>query len=198
MAQIAPLLAFRNLESLILHLNTPVDLEDEALGRLVKAWPSLRTLHIGHLEPFFMPRLTYDALVVLAIHSPRLESLEIVLDMRSFTIDNVQRTQRDPRAMTSLKQLAIGGYEVCDALCVAHTLYMFFPNLSFLATTSSEDHIDEWKDVARTWGIAHRKGLQRVQEKFREELRRSLMLLFDENSLLARRLAIQIVEAPGL
>ncbi|OCH93729.1 hypothetical protein OBBRIDRAFT_789933 [Obba rivulosa] len=73
--QIAFLLAFRNLEHVILHLDIPIDLEDVELERLVKAWPFLRTLHIGNPEEFtvarFMPRLTYDALVVLATHSPQ-------------------------------------------------------------------------------------------------------------------------------
>ncbi|EMD37697.1 hypothetical protein CERSUDRAFT_114336, partial [Gelatoporia subvermispora B] len=87
--EIASLLVFRNLRHFILYPGVPVDLNDTELKRLVDAWPHLRTLRLGSPDTLKLTdhrrRLTVNTLETLVTRCPRLQDLEICLDVESIT-----------------------------------------------------------------------------------------------------------------
>lgn len=92
-ALLAPLLSLSSLRSVTLDLNVPHALDDGELARLVRAWPALTRLAL-HTPPacfeneqgwVWRPRATFGALVEIAREAPKLERLEVSIDVSSRT-----------------------------------------------------------------------------------------------------------------
>ena len=128
-----PLFALRSLVTLKLHLRCRFDLDDAALGRAAKAWPSIRVLDLGPGSVRNDSRVpTLAALVPFAQHCPELQKLGFALDA---DLSRVPSELRDSQAgiaaciQQKLTLLKVGRARISDPRGVASFLLDVFPQL---------------------------------------------------------------------
>ncbi|EMD41093.1 hypothetical protein CERSUDRAFT_111670 [Gelatoporia subvermispora B] len=171
---IAPLFEFHSLERVTLCLSVVLlDIADADLERVATAWPSLRILDIMSVRPRghgpVQSSLTCEALVILAMHAPQLESLGITLDAQSITLDKLRQIEGAQVALECLRELTIVESQCGDPHAIANAIHIMCPNLTHL-WTSDKSEAGKWADVRRLWGgVQPRKRVTLLREAERGE-----------------------------
>ncbi|EMD32168.1 hypothetical protein CERSUDRAFT_77732 [Gelatoporia subvermispora B] len=137
---------FQKLNDLTVLTPYHLDIEDEELGKLVSAWPSLRTLNLQH--PFREPletKLTLHALMQLASYCPRLQTLHLPLKAE-LGADHSSRRPGGGCILACLTELEIRTCKTGDPTAIALYLSDICPgDVRF----NHLNPLQKWDDVAR-------------------------------------------------
>ena len=151
---IFPLLHFRNISQFDYNGRSILDLADDDVMRIVKAWPHLKLFVIRSWLPA-KPRLTLHALTTLAMHCPELEVLAISIDATA-VID-----YEDPgkgRFESRLRQLDVYRSPIDDPGRVAAFITVIFPNVKEISVARRvKKNCKAWKEVERLLATSRRQ-----------------------------------------
>ncbi|KAJ7089912.1 hypothetical protein C8R44DRAFT_957724 [Mycena epipterygia] len=120
------LFCFANLVSLSITALIKLDLDDEMITDMARAWPQLEKLEIS-TYPFHRPRSTLLGLHALAQHCPRLRKLEMLFNA---SIVPPPPTPSDCRLVV----LEVSRSPIADALPVARFISAIFPHVREVTT----------------------------------------------------------------
>ncbi|KAI5895985.1 uncharacterized protein SCHCODRAFT_02613730 [Schizophyllum commune H4-8] len=144
-----------NLVSVFVHVSSGTEIDDDAIAELATWWPRLEELDIrGHRDT--ARPCTLRALMVLALHCPRLQALTLTLE--AVNVPSIKRFYATGQAECALRYLAVGKGHAPDPMAVAMFLDELFPSLEqvcFRADLTRGEHgrtqssaQAEWEEVA--------------------------------------------------
>ena len=144
---LSPLLHFRNISEFDYGGRSNIDLDDDNVMRIVKAWPHLKSFAIRPWHPA-KPRLTLHALTALAMHCPELEVLVISID--ATTVIHYKDLGKD-WFESNLRNLDVYRSPIDDPGLVAAFITVIFPNVTEIsvAPPANTQNWKDWKEVER-------------------------------------------------
>ncbi|KAF7362748.1 hypothetical protein MVEN_00624300 [Mycena venus] len=129
---------FENLASLELCPPTGIDVDDDAIRSMAKAWPRLEILSLTSRARAHPLRTTLRSLLSLAQHCPLLEHLE--MGVNATDVPNIDFTSRRRVINYNLVEWDVGDSRLSSPLLVARFLSGLFPELKYISTEMQ----DKW------------------------------------------------------
>ena len=163
---ISPLLHFQNISEFDCG-GTNLDLGDDDVIRIAKAWPRLKTFMIDSSPNPSKPRSTLHALATLAMHCPELEFLVISIDA-TIVIDYEDKGQPGKGRFDSrLRKLNVGHSPIDDPDRVAAFIADIFPNVTKMSVACESHAVNKqkWKEVERMLPVLAASRRQEVTLK---------------------------------
>ena len=163
---ISPLLHFQNISEFVCSGSSNLDLGDDDVIRIAKAWPHLNTFIIHPWKPS-KPRLTLHALTTLAMHCPELEFLVISIDATTVIDYEDEKQPGKVRFDSRLRNLNVYHSPIDDPGHVAAFIADIFPNVTnvFVAYESHAVNKQKWKEVERMIPVLAASRRQEVTHK---------------------------------
>lgn len=129
---LAPLLAFPGLHTISLSPMMAIDLDNDVLEKMARAWGCLALLHLPHTDSHWVhePRITLEGLIPLAQLCPRLRSITIVFSPEVAVSEEVQRRVDQMEFNNSVTYIAVNWGPFCErkaAEGVARFIKKLFP-----------------------------------------------------------------------
>ncbi|KAJ6533432.1 hypothetical protein DFH09DRAFT_1370055 [Mycena vulgaris] len=151
-----PLFGFRNLVMVSLSHRVGVDLNDELVADMARAWPRIEVLHLPPDDDYRISlRLTLAGVSSFATHCPLLRELSIAFD--STIIPDIKINGRKRVSQSNLAKLHVAYSPVGKPRRVAKFFHAIFPCLAAIGTSYGKS-----LDVAAD--AQARKGWEKVQQ----------------------------------
>ncbi|KAF8349640.1 hypothetical protein F5887DRAFT_947356 [Amanita rubescens] len=162
---ISPLLHFQNISKFCCDGKSNLDLGDDDVIRIAKAWPRLKTFVI-HPWKLSKPRLTLHALTTLAMHCPELEFLFISIDATT-VVDYEDKQPGKGRFDSRLRHLSVDHSPIDDPGRVASFIADIFPNVTKVSVACESRAVNrqKWKEVERMLPVLAASRRQEVTHK---------------------------------
>ncbi|KAJ7162465.1 hypothetical protein C8R46DRAFT_348810 [Mycena filopes] len=171
---IRPLLSFTNLFHVTLGASTGLDLDDNAMCSMAKAWPRISLLYLPCFNVAAHIRTTLLSLLHLAENCPKLGRLRLPVDASVVPVlaGDEQRTV----SQHTLYSWKVGDSVIASPLGVARFLSGLFPNLrSIRSSRSREEHaLADAEAVNDMWGTVESAMIQFNEVLEEERMRMSV------------------------
>jgi len=146
---LAPLFSLHSLQHITI-TKVNFDLTNESVARMVDCWPRLRSLELGGAIPYTRPRMTLEALRIIAARARDLDRIALHLDATKFP-KNDPSTSINLIPHLPMTYLNLGPSLIEDARLVVPYLLGHFPHLSTSCSSSFAEMSDEESRIQSLW-----------------------------------------------
>ncbi|KAF8183819.1 hypothetical protein K438DRAFT_2020555 [Mycena galopus ATCC 62051] len=154
-----PLFSFRNLVDLALLHPVGVDLDDDLVREMARAWPHIESLHLPPKRSHLIAaRITLKGMHALAEHCPRLHTLHLVFD--ATVVPKIKGKTKKNVCQRSLERLHVAYSHIGKPRPVGKFLSAIFPHLDTI-TTSCQGLSQNTADAE---AVASHKRWKKVEE----------------------------------
>ncbi|KAF8349637.1 hypothetical protein F5887DRAFT_947344 [Amanita rubescens] len=147
---ISPLLHFRHIRSFGVYGYCTLDIDDDDVACIVKAWSKLRKFTMIPKKPV-PTRLTSHALISFAKHCPGLEELSLTINADA--LDNYEEQLGNGTCNRALRELGVNDSPIENPGRIAAFISDMFPEVTKITVSELNEDPEEkkrkWKEVER-------------------------------------------------